>query len=77
MGIFVGDILVTFLEATTKLILLWLSVDIIIIATGWYLVTVIEPCYPEWWRRYIIDEMPSHLQFKNHLTSQKHSYIVK
>ena len=36
--------------------LIWLSIDVIIIATAWYLVTVIRPRYPNWWRRVIVDE---------------------
>lgn len=37
---------------------IWLSIDIIIFATGWYLVTTIKPRYPEWWRRVVVDEKP-------------------
>lgn len=34
----------------------WLSIDIIIMATGWYLATTIKPRYPNWWKRVIVDD---------------------
>ena len=37
---------------------IWLSIDIIVIATGWYLVSTIKPRCPEWWRRVVVDEEP-------------------
>lgn len=40
----------------SKLILIWLSFDVVVIATGWYLTTTIRPYYPRWWRRVIADE---------------------
>ena len=48
-----------FLETTVKFIGLWLLVDIVIFATGWYLATIIKAFYPDWWRRHIVDEMPN------------------
>lgn len=48
----------TALEWIFKLIVIWLSIDLLIIATGWYLVTTIRPCFPGWWRRHIADETP-------------------
>ena len=38
------------------LCLIWMSLDIVIFATAWYLVTTIKPRYPGWWRRTIVDE---------------------
>jgi len=39
-----------------KFIIIWLSLDIVIIATGWYFVYTIRPVFPDWWRRVIVDE---------------------
>lgn len=41
-----------------NIIILWLSLDIIILATAWYLVTTIKPRYPNWWRQMIVDDEP-------------------
>ena len=38
--------------------LIWLSLDVLIIATGWYLVKAIKPNFPHWWQRVIADELP-------------------
>ena len=48
----------TYLEPLLKLGAIWLCLDAIIIATGWYLVTVIRPRFPGWWRREIVDDEP-------------------
>ena len=41
-----------------KLALVWLSIDIVIIASVWYAVATIRPLYPGWWRRVIVDDDP-------------------
>ena len=41
-----------------QLIVIWLSIDILIIATGWYAVTTIKPYFPIWWKRTIADMEP-------------------
>lgn len=41
-----------------QLIIIWLSIDILIIATGWYAVTTIKPYFPNWWKRTIADVEP-------------------
>ena len=41
-----------------KLGLLWIGLDVVIIATVWYFVTVIKPNYPKWWQRVVVDEAP-------------------
>ncbi|NJN97534.1 MAG: hypothetical protein HC875_27360 [Anaerolineales bacterium] len=41
-----------------KLILIWLSFDVVVMATGWYLATTIRPYFPNWWRRVIADDCP-------------------
>jgi hypothetical protein len=44
-----------------KFLLIWLSIDVVIIATGWYAVTVIKPYFPNWWRRAVVDDAPARL----------------
>ncbi len=39
-----------------KLVILWVCLDVVIIATGWYLASTIQPLFPDWWRRNIADE---------------------
>lgn len=41
-----------------QLVLIWLSIDILIIATGWYAVSTIKPHFPDWWKRTIADIEP-------------------
>jgi hypothetical protein len=41
-----------------KCIVLWLSLDVIIITTGWYAVTTIEPRYPDWWNKNVAAYSP-------------------
>lgn len=41
-----------------QLIIIWLSVDIVVMATGWYGVTTIKPKFPHWWKRVIADVEP-------------------
>jgi len=46
-------LLVSFL---LKVGVIWLSIDIVTIATGWYAVTVIKPRWPAWWRRVVANQ---------------------
>ncbi len=41
-----------------QLIIIWLSIDIIIIATGWYMLTL-KQYFPDWWERVIACEVKS------------------
>ena len=41
-----------------KLVVIWMSIDILMLATSWYGVTVIKPRYPDWWKRVIVDHEP-------------------
>jgi len=40
-----------------KIVTLWLSFDIILLATGWYLATTVRPLCPDWWRKVVVDEV--------------------
>jgi len=42
-----------------KFVVLWLSIDVVIIATAWYAATLIKPQWPNWWRRVVVDEDPT------------------
>ena len=58
------------MESVLDFIILWLSLDVIIVATGWYMVTTIKPRCPNWWRRTIADDDPTyHLARIHKLTS--------
>jgi hypothetical protein len=41
-----------------KLIVLWLSFDIVMVSTSWYIKSIIEPRWPEWWERAIVGVEP-------------------
>ena len=41
-----------------QLIIIWLSIDVLIVTTGWYAVTTIKPNFPNWWKRTIADVEP-------------------
>jgi hypothetical protein len=42
-----------------KILLLWLSFDVVVIASALYLVRVIRPKFPNWWRQVVVDDKPS------------------
>jgi len=39
-----------------KAAIIWLSIDVITLATYWYAAAEIRPRFPDWWRRVIVDE---------------------
>ncbi|MCL4300398.1 MAG: hypothetical protein KJ077_31980 [Anaerolineae bacterium] len=42
-----------------KLLVVWLSFDVVVIASGLYLVRAIKPSFPNWWRQVVAEERPS------------------
>jgi hypothetical protein len=40
-----------------KFIAIWLSIDIVILATGWYAVNTLKKYFPRWWERVIAYEV--------------------
>jgi hypothetical protein len=48
----------SFLDWLLKIIIIWLCLDVVIIATGWFLTNTISSRYPDWWRRMIVDKDP-------------------
>ena len=47
-----------------KLIVIWLSIDALIIAAAWYAVAVIKPRYPAWWKQVVVDDDPNDIRRK-------------
>jgi len=45
-----------------KFAVFWAAIDLFMIATGWYAVTVIKPKFPDWWKRTIVDMVPAELE---------------
>lgn len=41
-----------------KLGVIYLSLDVFIIATAWYAATVIKERWPGWWKRVVVDDEP-------------------
>lgn len=41
-----------------KLVIIWLSFDILTLATVWYAVNVIKPRCPHWWKQVVVDIEP-------------------
>ena len=46
-----------------QLIIIWLSIDIVIIATGWYMVTL-KQYFPDWWEQVIACEAESDFELE-------------
>jgi hypothetical protein len=47
-----------------KLVAVWFSIDILVIATSWYAVNTIKKYFPEWWERVIACEVSSDLDLE-------------
>lgn len=41
-----------------KLGVIYLSLDVVIIATAWYAATIIKERWPDWWQRVVVDDEP-------------------
>ncbi len=37
---------------------IWLTISLLVLATGWYLSTLVPRLWPDWWRRVVIDLEP-------------------
>ncbi len=61
-----------------QLSLLWLSIDIVIIATAWYGITTLKPHFPNWWKRVIADVEPNYtLEFETVETLKASLLVTK
>ena len=45
----------TMMEWLLKGAILWLSIDLVVISTLWYLSLTISQLWPDWWRKVIVD----------------------
>ncbi len=46
----------------------WISISSVIVATGWYAANVCPRVCPNWWKRVIIDDMPTFKKTDPHFT---------
>ncbi len=46
------------MDGLLKFLIIWFSIDVVVIATGYYAANVIKPRFPDWWRRVIADAEP-------------------
>ncbi len=44
------------------LIIIWLTLDALIIAGIWYGITVVKTRHPQWWKQVIVDDEPDSYQ---------------
>ena len=57
-------------ELVIQFLVIWVAIDIVIIASGWYLVNVVKPRYPGWWRRMVVDEEPAYVASHKRLSKE-------
>jgi hypothetical protein len=46
------------MDLTLKFGLIWLAINILLVATAWYGFTTLRRHFPDWWRRTIADKDP-------------------
>ena len=46
------------MEFIFRLLCVWFSLDILIIATGWFLTVTIPSYWPDWWKQVVADLDP-------------------
>lgn len=46
------------MEWIVKLVVLWVSFDIVTISTAWYVGSIVQARWPQWWERVIIGVEP-------------------
>jgi hypothetical protein len=39
-----------------KVVVIWLSIDTLVISTAWYVTTTLKHIKPEWWRHIVVEE---------------------
>jgi hypothetical protein len=49
------------------LAVIWLGLDLLIVATAWYAITFIKPRYQAWWKRVVVDDEPNAVRFRKSL----------
>lgn len=48
------------MQRVLEFIIIWLSIDIVLISTGWYATTTISQLCPKWWQRVVVDSVDPH-----------------
>ena len=46
------------MDGLLKFLIIWFSIDVVVIATGYYAANVIKPHFPDWWRAVIFSDRP-------------------
>jgi hypothetical protein len=46
------------MDIFSKIAILWLALDMVILASVWYAVSTIRPLFPRWWRAFVCDRAP-------------------
>jgi hypothetical protein len=39
-----------------EFLVIWFSIDVVVLVTGWYAVFTIRPRFSDWWKQHIVDE---------------------
>ena len=50
------------MDFLVKLIINWLLLDVLIIATIWWAGSTLRPMFPQWWKAHICDIAPTHCE---------------
>jgi hypothetical protein len=53
-----------------KIVIIWFSIDTLVISTAWYTATTLRQIKPDWWRQVVLEENDELL---NSLESSKFS----
>ncbi len=57
-----------------KFLIIWISFDILTIATAWYTVKVVKPRCPTWWKQVIADTEPNWEQLPSSYRAEAPQY---
>ena len=50
-----------------KFIIIWLNIDLVILATSWYAVYTLKRYFPRWWEKVIACEVEADLAFQSEI----------
>ena len=51
------------IELLKKITVIWLVIDIVEIATIWYLISTVRPLIPGFWQQYICRDLPVDFEY--------------
>ncbi len=49
------------------LLVIWIGVDVLVIATCWYLISTIKPYFPNWWKQNMVIEVDRYFETESGL----------